>query len=87
MALCRKLDDRPLWGADALDVRIQLWRSLRAIAVSSGAIEILPDHLADADRVLTGPAHHLEARRGSSSRFRLAQSVANDTASGLLASH
>jgi hypothetical protein len=47
VALCRKLDDQPLWGADALDVRIQLWRSLRAIAVSSGAIEILPDHLAD----------------------------------------
>ncbi|MDT5183148.1 MAG: hypothetical protein QOJ20_5128 [Mycobacterium sp.] len=36
-----------VWGGSIADVRTQLWRNLKTIAVNSGAIEPLPEGLAD----------------------------------------
>jgi TatD DNase family protein len=36
-----------VWGGSIADVRTQLWRNLKTIAISSGAIETLPEGLTD----------------------------------------
>ena len=36
-----------LWGDDLADVRSQLWHNPKTVAVDSGAIETLPERLAD----------------------------------------
>jgi len=36
-----------IWGQGVHDVRYRLWRNLKAIAVDSGAIETLPESIAD----------------------------------------
>lgn len=43
------LEDRlsSLWGQGIQDVRYRLWRNLKTIAVDSGAIETLPENIAD----------------------------------------
>ncbi len=43
------LEDRlsTVWGQGVRDVRYRLWRNLKTIAVDSGAIETLPENIAD----------------------------------------
>ncbi|AFS12058.1 DNAse (TatD family) [Mycobacterium intracellulare subsp. intracellulare MTCC 9506] len=36
-----------LWNQSGPDVRHRLWRNLKKLAIDSGAIETLPEHVAD----------------------------------------
>ena len=69
-----------LWGISISDVRTQLWRNLKTIAVSSGAIETLPDDLADTLLAVLTPTAGVNAGSGSGTRAgvqsRAAQLVA-----------